>query len=126
MTRRKDVRPHKAVRALGPLLCFAFAAATPWFAEARGPTVDVGACVDYDESDGGDTSMKVGLASRCSAALRCEVSWSLSCDEGAPAKADKRKFTLGAGAQHQVKIDASGCGEGLWEVSELSWSCVQR
>jgi hypothetical protein len=127
MSRQTDVRSPAAVRALSFLITIVLAAAAPWISQARDPQVDVAACVDFGESNVDDgVTTRVTLTSSCAAALRCEIKWKLSCDEGEAAKPDRRRLTLGAKKTQQVDVSASHCGDGLWELSELSWSCVQR
>ena len=98
------------------------AMSAPANAAPREP-VDVDACVSMHDDFVSETTIEAKMSSSCERSLRCEVSWTLACNNGhAPAKHTK-KFTLGAGARATTRISAAICHNDEWEIEELNWSC---
>lgn len=95
-------------------------------AMAGDPPLDIDTCVTYSERDLDASTFEARLDSTCSGAVRCELSWAVRCEPGAPLRRDSKKFTVAAGGDGSARVSLKHCGERPWEITDLSWSCVQK
>jgi hypothetical protein len=85
--------------------------------------IDVDSCVSMTDHESSETTIEARLTSTCSRSLRCEISWTLACNNGQAPSEHTKRFTLKADGEAGARISTAVCKNDLWELDSLSWSC---
>ncbi len=108
------------------LACAALASlapAAPVHAAAAAPVAE---CVAVT-ADPVATGMSIRVHNACEVDVRCEIAWKVRCEGDDAVKASQsHAFGLTRGGARTFLAGGDACGDAVWEITDESWSCVQR
>lgn len=87
----------------------------------------VAECVQV-EPEASPRGMSLRVANRCEVSVRCELRWSVRCEDDTsetPARPMSLEVRLAPGHAREVLASGEACGERIWEITDDVWECKE-
>jgi hypothetical protein len=82
-------------------------------------------CPAYKQERVGNEGLRLELRNACAFPISCTLSWVVRCRSADAESPGSRSSTLELppGARERVLASGSACGQGGWDIADITWAC---